>query len=323
MQKSAQAGCSVIASTRFFIYALEMNSFVLPAFAKINWFLKILGRREDDFHEICTAFQTVSLHDNLHFAESDSLNLTCDTPDIPTDETNLIIKAARLLQERYDLRKGARIQLEKKIPSPGGLGGGSSDAAIALIGLARLWQIKSEKAELFEIAAELGSDVPFFLDGGTALGTGRGTEITVLEDREEKFLLVVTPRAAVSTKNAYAQLNAARLTNFSSKSILKLCRSEAEKQYLRQFELVNDFEKTIFKIAPEIERVKKSLLKNGAQSALMAGSGASVFAVFDNEETRQATLNALANEQSWRMFAVATVSRREYREKLKLFPISF
>ena len=307
-----------IASARFFIYALKMDSFILPAFAKINWFLKILGRRGDGFHEICTAFQTVSLHDNLHFAPSDSLNLSCDAPNVPTDENNLIIKAAHILHEKYGIKKGARLHLEKQIPSPGGLGGGSSDAAVALIGLARLWQIETSEAELVKMAEMLGSDVPFFIGGGTALGTGRGTEVSVLEDIEENFLLIVTPAAEVSTAAAYARLNAARLTNFSPKSILKLCRNEAEKQYLRRFEPANDFEETVFKIEPEIERVKNSLLENGAKTALMSGSGASVFAVFDNEETRQATLRAFAHERNWRMFAVATVSRREYREKLKV-----
>lgn len=300
-----------------------MTSFTLPAFAKINWFLKIYGKRADGFHEIRTMFQTVSLRDYLYFAESDSLNLTCDAPNIPIDESNLIIKAAIILREKYNVKKGAAIHLEKKIPSPGGLGGGSSDATAALIGLARLWQIEIAESELVKIAAELGSDAPFFLCGGTALGAGRGTKITPVADIEEKILLIVTPNVAVSTRDAYEQLNASRLTNFSSKSILKLCRDEAEAQHLRQFELKNDFEAAVFKIAPEIERVKKSLLENGARDALLSGSGASVFAVFENEETRQATIKAFANKQNWRMFAVATVSRTKYREALKLFPISF
>lgn len=295
-----------------------MNSFTLSAFAKINWFLKILGKRSDGFHEICTALQTVLLHDDLHFSENDSLILICDEPNIPTDESNLILKAANVLREKYKIEKGAKIRLEKRIPSPGGLGGGSSDAAVALIGLSRLWQIEIDEKDLFEIASSLGSDVPFFLEGGTALGTGRGTEIKPLEDLEEKYLLIVTPNVSVSTAEAYARLNAPPLTNNSSKSILEICQNEAERQHLRQFELENDFEEVIFKIEPEIERVKNALLENGAKNALMSGSGASVFGIFENEETRQATLRAFANEQNWRMFAVATVSRDEYRRKIKV-----
>ena len=140
-------------------------------------------------------------------------------------------------------------------------------------------------------------------------------------------MLVVTPEIDVPTARAFAGLSAARLTNQTPESILKYCRSEAEKLNLRHSNLENDFEPSIFKIEPEIRRVKEKLLELGASYALMSGSGASVFAVFDKEETRQATLKALENEQDWRMFAVATISRSQYREALgmseKLFPISF
>lgn len=305
-----------------------MNSFTLPAFAKINWFLRVRGRREDGFHEICTAFQTISLCDKLTFRENDEIVLTCDQPNIPVDERNLIFRAGLGLREKFGIKTGASVHLEKRIPAPGGLGGGSSNAAVALLGLARLWQIEIEFKDLCEIGARLGSDVPFFFFGGTALGAGRGTEIESIDEIERKFMLVVTPEINVPTAQAFADLNAARLTNQSQESILKYCRSEAEKLNLRHSNLENDFEPTVFKIQPEIRRVKEKLLQSGASRALMSGSGASVFAVFDKEETRQATLKALeAEEQSWRQFAVATISRREYREALnlseKLFPISF
>ncbi|HEX8735937.1 MAG TPA: 4-(cytidine 5'-diphospho)-2-C-methyl-D-erythritol kinase [Pyrinomonadaceae bacterium] len=304
-----------------------MKSFTLPAFAKINWFLRVLGKREDGFHEICTAFQTISLHDNLTFSESEEFALTCDKPNIPVDERNLIFRAGAALREKFGIKKGARIHLEKRIPAPGGLGGGSSDAAIALFGLAKLWQIEISFDDLCETGARIGSDVPFFFFGGTALGTGRGTEIFSIDEREEKFMLVVAPEIDVPTAQAFAGLNALRLTNRTPESILKYCRSEAEKLNLRHSNLENDFEPSVFKIEPEIKRAKEKLLRLGASKALMSGSGASVYAVFDKEETRQATLKALENEQDWRMFAVATISRREYREALrmseKLFPISF
>lgn len=299
-----------------------MKSFTLPAFAKINWFLRVLGkRRDDDFHEICTAFQTISLHDNLTFSaiETSEIFLTCDQPHIPVDERNLIYRAGVALREKFGVKTGARIHLEKRIPAPGGLGGGSSNAAIALFGLARLWEIKAGFEHLSEIGAALGSDVPFFFFGGTALGTGRGTEISpVDEQREEKFMLVVAPEIDVPTAAAFNGLNAARLTNQPPESILKHCRSEAEKLNLRHCILTNDFESSVFEIEPEIKRVKEKLLRLGAIQALMSGSGASVFAVFDKEETRQATLKALVDEPSWRKFAVATISRKNYREALEI-----
>ncbi len=303
------------------------RSFTLPSFAKINWLLRILGKREDGFHELCTIFQTVSLFDEITFEKSEKLVLTCSNENIPTDETNLIVKAARILKEEFKVTKGANIHLEKRIPAPGGLGGGSSNAAIALLGLAVLWDLDVRREKLVEIGGRLGSDVPFFLYGGTAAGSGRGTEIFPLQDVNENHLLIVTPDINVSTAEAFARTNAPYLTKESSKSILKICQNEAERFQKGQKKFSNDFEKSVFGVEPEIGRVKKRLLESGAKQALLSGSGASVFALFDKVETRQATQKALENEKNWRQFAVATVDRDEYRAALKkcerLFPISF
>ena len=301
-----------------YAYAVPENSFTLPSYAKINWFLRVLGKRGDGYHELCTVFQTVSLHDDLSFAEAGEIILTCDNPHIPCGETNLIVKAANVLRERFNVEKGARIHLTKRIPAPGGLGGGSSNAATALFGLARLWQLKFTAGELNEIGKNIGADVPFFFVGGTALGTGRGTEIIQLSDLTEKFLLIVTPPVDVSTAEAFRRLNAPRLTNEKAKSILKICQTAVENLDLRQAELINDFEGSVFDAEPEIRRVKKTLLECGAKQALLSGSGGSVFAVFDNEETRQATIKATEVEKHWRMFAVTTISREEYRAALSL-----
>ena len=302
----------------FTILNVWKNSFTLPSFAKINWLLRVLGKRSDGYHELCTVFQTVSLYDDLAFAESEEIVLTCDNPLIPCDQSNLIVKAANILRERFDLKKGARIHLTKRIPAPGGLGGGSSNAATALIGLARLWKIKVSENQLVEIGNNIGADVPFFFGGGTALGTGRGTEIMPLNDLTEKFLLIVTPPVDVPTGEAFRRLDAPRLTNERAKSILKICQTAVENLDLRQTDLKNDFEASVFAAAPEIERVKNKLLACGARKALLSGSGASVFAVFDNEETRQATIKATQVEKHWRMFAVTTISRDEYRAALRM-----
>ncbi|HSK70695.1 MAG TPA: 4-(cytidine 5'-diphospho)-2-C-methyl-D-erythritol kinase [Pyrinomonadaceae bacterium] len=303
------------------------NQLKLPSFAKINLHLRVLGKRDDGFHELCTVFQTVSLNDTLIFKKSKDLILDCNFPKFPTDERNLIIKAAKILQERFDVKKGARIYLRKKIPAPGGLGGGSSNAATTLLALAKLWEIEIGFAEFLEIGKQIGSDVPFFFFGGTALGAGRGTEIFPLPEREEKFILIITPKVNVSTAEAFSRLNAPRLTNQESKSILQICLREAETLNWRQYDLKNDFEASVFKIEPEIERVKERLFSLGANRALMTGSGASVFGIFDSEETRQTAIKAIENERNWRKFAVATVSRAQYREALypcsSLLPISF
>ena len=294
------------------------NTFTLPSFAKINWFLRVLGKRPDGFHELCTVFQTISLHDNLTFSEHNQVTLTCDDKRIPTDEKNLIIKAAFELKQKFDIRSGAKIHLEKKIPAPGGLGGGSSNAVVALLGLIKLWEIEINFIELLEIGKKLGSDVPFFFSGGTALGTGRGTETSPLDDFTENHILIVTPNVNVSTAEAFAGLNAPRLTNKTPKSILQICRDDARTLDFRQSLLVNDFEKSVFKVEPEIERVKVKLIELKAKRALLAGSGASVFAVFEGKEQLQSAFEALKIEQNWRKFIVRTISRQEYRVLLKL-----
>ena len=288
---------------------------MLPSFAKINWTLRILGKRDDRFHELFTVFQTISLHDTLTFSESDWLEFTCDDGEIPV-EGNLIILAAQELWRHIGIDRGAKVHLEKRIPSPGGLGGGSSNAAVALIGLKRLWQIDISDRDLHTIAAELGSDVPFFLHGGTAIGTDRGENIEPIEHKSEEYMLIVTPDVRVSTKDAFARIGASSLTNADVNRILRVCRLEAESLDLRHSVLINDFETSVFDAHPEIKRVKNTLLELGAVNAAMSGSGASVFAVFDKKETRQAAKKALDQESTWRKFVVSTISRAEYREAL-------
>jgi 4-diphosphocytidyl-2-C-methyl-D-erythritol kinase len=297
---------------------MQGKSFRLPSFAKINLFLRVLGKRADGFHEICTIFQTVSLCDHLTFSECDRILLSCDNERIPTDDGNLIVKAAKLLQERYAVKKGAAIYLEKNIPAPGGLGGGSSNAATAIFGLMRLWEIEVDSKDLQLIGEKLGSDVPFFFAGGTGLGTGRGTEISSLADFREKSLLIVTPNVDVSTKDAFARLHAPDLTNKGSKSILQICRDDVNSLYSWQSTLENDFERVIFEIEPEIRQVKEKLVQCGAKSALLSGSGASVFGIFETDEQRQDTLKMLSGEKSWRVFPTETVSRLAYQTFLGL-----
>lgn len=301
----------------FLFYALDMSSgFSLPSFAKVNLLLRVLGKRDDGFHELFTVFQTVSLHDTLHFGESSEVELTCDDNRVPIDERNLIVKAAEALQVLRGVNNGARIHLEKRIPSPGGLGGGSSNAAVALIGLKKLWNMEITDHDLQAIAAELGSDVPFFLHGGTAIGTGRGEKVEEIDDLDAQHLLIVTPNLAVSTSAAFAALKRANLTNSETETILTVCRNEAKSLDLRHSALKNDFEQSVFADFPEVKRVKETLLELGAAHAAMSGSGASVLAIFDKQETRQAAQKALEENRDWRKFAVSTVSRENYAKAL-------
>jgi len=291
--------------------------FSLPSFAKINWTLRVIGKRSDGYHELCTVFQTISLCDRIEFESSDALSLTCSDPKIPTTGDNLILKAAEMLRYATGVRLGARIRLEKRIPSPGGLGGGSSNAAVALIGLSRLWEIDTAII-LPQIAAELGADVPFFLFGGTALGTGRGDVIEPIDDIPAGSLLVVTPAIAIPTVEIFARYRAETLTDTARNHNLSVCRTEAEKLDPAASKLENDLESVVFDAFPEVARVKTAFLEHGAVNAVLCGSGASVLGVFDKQETRQTAEKALDNESTWRKFAVSAVSRARYREELGL-----
>lgn len=293
-------------------------TFSLPSFAKINWTLRVLGRRDDGFHELFTVFQTVSLHDTLHLELADSVKFDCDEPAIPEDKSNLVVKAAYLLKNKYRVDEGVKIYLEKRIPAPGGLGGGSSNAAVTLLALNRLWELDLPQFELHSIAEELGSDVPFFLYGGTAIGIGRGELIEPIQDVSAENMLIVTPPIAVSTRDAFADINAATLTSDARNNILPVCRTEALTLDPRQTALKNDFERTVFAAHPEIAWAKTYLLELGAVNAALCGSGASVFAVFDNTETRQTATKALDERSTWRKFAVATIGRNEYARALGL-----
>jgi 4-diphosphocytidyl-2-C-methyl-D-erythritol kinase len=293
-------------------------AFKLPAFAKINWSLRILGRRLDGYHEIRTILQAVSLHDELHFAARDDseMLLSCDEPAIPVNDANLILRAAVALRDRFEVHRGATIHLAKRIPAMGGLGGASSNAAIALLGLAHLWNLDLDSAQLLEIGATLGADVPFFLVGGCALATGIGTEVSTIDGPPTKHLLVVTPESKVATADAYKVFSAPALTSAEHDSILAGSCAEKDFAGLDQSRLHNDFEPVIFAMKPEIKRVKEALLRSGAFGALLAGSGSSVFGIFENKQAQERAARKIQTEAGWQIFRCVTLSRDEYRRAL-------
>jgi 4-diphosphocytidyl-2-C-methyl-D-erythritol kinase len=298
---------------------LTNTSLKLSSFAKINSFLRILGKRPDDgYHELVTLLQTISLCDEIAFdlRDDEQIILHCDDPAIPVDETNLIIKAAVALNKRLQSSHGAEITLTKRIPAQGGLGGASSNAAVTLFALNSIWRGDLRVDHLWLIARGLGADVPFFLVGGRCLGIGTGTTVKPVHDPPKRSLIVVTPNAKVSTANAYAALNAASLTTSESNSILSSSLADMFSAGSGRWPLQNDFEGVIFEIEPEIERAKVVLLDAGARGALLAGSGSSVFGVFDDEAARDRALCNLMCETGWRVFSCETVSRDEYFREL-------
>jgi 4-diphosphocytidyl-2-C-methyl-D-erythritol kinase len=247
------------------------------AHAKINWTLRVTGRRPDGYHEIETIFQTISLHDTLTFERASGLSLTCDDPAIPTGETNLVLRAARALAV-----DGVAIHLVKRIPSGGGLGGGSSNAAVTLMALAGMFGID---APIREIAETLGSDVPFFLLAGTAYATGRGEVLTSIPSPPRIPLLLVMPEERVLTAEAFGWLR-----RFSSPIGIERSREIARDPAGCAGQLANDFEEPVFERLPQLRAHRDRLLDEGASWAGMSGSGSTIVATFVSDAERDAAL---------------------------------
>lgn len=293
---------------------MSEQTFTLPAFAKINLSLRVHGRRADGYHEVSTVLQTVTLRDLLTFAPlaGARFELVCDSLEAPADATNIVHRAGVLLRERFGVTRGARVVLEKSIPSGGGLGGGSADAAVALVGLAHLWDLKTTKRELSELGARLGADVPFFFTGGTALGRGTGAEIAPLADAPPMRLVVVTPAVKVPTAEAYKALKAPALTKAEAAVNLPISHAEADFSDFRRGGMRNDFEAVVIGLYPEIGRAKDALVAAGASAAMLSGSGSSVFGIFDSEGEAESALGVLGVAAGWRVFPCSTLGRGEY-----------
>jgi 4-diphosphocytidyl-2-C-methyl-D-erythritol kinase len=286
----------------------------IKSYAKINWTLDVLFKREDGYHELRTIYQTVSLHDTLRLtATPGAIEIACDDERVPLGESNLAYQAAARLREAARVTAGARIEIRKRIPVAAGLGGGSSNAAAALLGLARLWQARVDEREMLAIAASLGSDVPLFLIGGTVLGVGRGEEVYPLEQAECDHLLLANAGFAVSTAAAYGKLS--RLTRQEALRIIPFTLFAAKA--IRELPLVaaNDLEETVIAAHPEIAEVKRRLKSCGARHVLMSGSGGTVWAVFDNSETSERAQGEMRAAGYWAARARA-VSRQHYQETL-------
>jgi len=237
------------------------------------------------------------------------VEVVCDDRRVPEDETNLAFRAAVLLQEAAGASKGARIKIEKRIPVSAGLGGGSSNAAATLIALVKLWQIAVDDRTLLGISANLGSDVPFFLTGGTALGVGRGEEVYSIEQAESHHLLLVNPGFAVSTRDAYQKLS--RLTRSESASNIPFTLLAAKGISGLPLVARNDLEEAVLAAHPEIAEVKRRLLSLGARHAQMSGSGATVFGVFDNSRSIEKAESEVRAAGYWAQ-RVRTIDVREY-----------
>ena len=286
------------------------------AFAKVNVGLRVLGKRPDNFHEIRTVYQTVGLADHLQVSiapRQKGIYLECDHGELSAGPENLVYRAAQLWQRATGYKGSIRLRLEKRIPMGAGLGGGSSDAATALMSLEQLSGNRLELPARLEMAARLGSDVPLFLLGGRVLGCGRGEEIYPLTDLPARHCLIVFPGFSVSTAEAYAALGL-RLTE--QKENLKIGALGKRSPFPLETwgPAENDFEWFVFARWPELARVKRQLIRAGAETASLTGSGSALYAVF--ETAQQLNQAASRIPADWKVFTVRTLPRATYLRRL-------
>jgi 4-diphosphocytidyl-2-C-methyl-D-erythritol kinase len=267
------------------------------AFAKLNLTLRVLGRRPDGYHELRTTFQSLALHDTLTFtAGKGPFTIACSDPECPRDDSNLIWRAAeRLCGERpgRPALSGVEVALTKRIPSRAGLGGGSSDAAAALRALALLWRVRVDPPRLRDIAAEIGADVPFFFEGGTALGLERGDVLFPLIDQRRWWVVIARPAFGVSTKDAFAWWDDESAPTASA---------------------ANDLQPIVAARHPEIARLATRLRRAGAAEPAMSGSGSAVFGLFETERSAAAATRAVASREVM-TFTTRTLNRAEYQRR--------
>ena len=277
----------------------------VQAFAKINLSLRVLGARADGYHELRTIFQSIALHDTLTIrASRGPFQLTCDDPACPTDETNLIGRAAAAMWKAAGRRGAPRnvaIDLQKRIPMQAGLGGGSSDAAAALRVLARRWRVN--RARVRHAAKALGADVPYFLEGGTVLGVDRGDRLIPQADHPAAWVVLVLPDFGVSTKDAFGWFDS---------SPERAAPLRADPGIAPRGELVNDLEAPVVKQHPAVGRIISALRRSGASQAAMSGSGSAVFGLFSQRSAATRAANGLGSA-SRRTLLTRTLNRRRYQ----------
>lgn len=300
---------------------MPLKPLVVKSFAKLNLYLQVLNKRQDNFHNLSTLFTRIDLADTLILRErKDSLiKIKCNSRQVPKDKSNLCYRAAQLLKQECKLSLGIEIELKKRIPVGAGLGGGSSNAASVLSGLNRFWNLKLTKTKLVRLGAKLGSDVPFFIqDTKFALGSQRGDKITPLIplDKLKLWFILVYPNLKVSTPLIYQEFDAYLAKNRSFSRLTRprgnvriLTSQLSKKGRLADARcLFNSLEAVTSKLYPVVSRVKYALLGMGLDKVMMSGSGPAVFAICDSRIQALRLQSKLAKqEKSWKVFVVSCV----------------
>lgn len=264
-----------------------MKELRLNAYAKVNLALDVLGKRDDGYHDIETVLHTVVLHDVITLRESgDGIKVIADAEDVPSDATNLVYRAAALLREEYKVPRPVEIDVRKQIPVASGLGGGSADAAVTLMGLCQMWKLRLDGRELAALASRLGSDVPFFLSGGAALARGRGERVQSLPPLPPTWVVLACPRVAVLTEWAYRHFHGNDgAVRPDTRALVEAIRRRDVPAVGRL--LSNVFEEMIGARHPVIGQLKSRILRGEAYGAAMSGTGPSVFGLMANDAAAQ------------------------------------
>lgn len=259
-----------------------MNKLIIEAYGKINLGLNVIGKRKDGYHDLKTIMQEIDLKDIITIENREKgIEINCTNKEVPLDESNLVYKAWEEMKKHSGVERGVSIEIDKTIPIGGGLAGGSTNAAAVIKGLNTLWELNWSDEKLENIGSKIGSDVPFFIKGGTALGTGTGTDLEELTSFSGKDIILINPNMNFCTENAYESL----YIKGENEKIEKMIK-EIEKDNLKGVSslLNNDLEKRVLEKHPIIKDIKDVLLSNGALGSLMSGSGSTVFGIFSNEE---------------------------------------
>jgi 4-diphosphocytidyl-2-C-methyl-D-erythritol kinase len=265
----------------------------LNAYAKVNLGLNVLQRRDDGFHEIETVLHTVALHDDIFLREQgDGIKVIADTDAIPTGPDSLVFRAAATLREEHGVKQPVEIEIRKKVPVAAGLGGGSADAAVTLMGLAHMWKLRLDGRDMATVAARLGSDVPFFLAGGAALARGRGERVQRLPALPATWVVLARPRFPVLTEWAYRQIAPAQVTQRPDITGLSEAVQRRDVPAVGRL-LGNVFEDVVGAHHPVIAELKAHILRGEAYGAAMTGTGPTVFGLMANEAAARRVAESL------------------------------
>ena len=301
-----------------------MTQLTIPSFAKINWILEILGKRTDGYHELRTIYQTIDLGEEIVFESTSgqAIQLQVEGREVTEGEHNLVYQAAQLLRKTAGVRSGVKMHLRKKIPVGAGLGGGSSNAAVTLLALNHLWDSRLPLSVLSDLAAQLGSDVPFFLVGGTAQGLGRGENIVPLPDIGAVGFVLFYPGFAITTKEAYAlqereqYAGGTPLTKEDPDTTIQPLRRAIENEGRDWDLLANDFESSLFRNFPALETARGRLQSAGCERVLLCGSGSALLGL-GNLVDLKTTLKQSSRDWKGEIFFCQTLSRKMYRNILR------